>query len=186
MVTEGVRGSVIGMKDERKARTKRLVQYIVDTLHMHNTYALGFFFCEFLNFINVVSIRAATVTLSTIFLRLISRHLQILNMFIIDTFLGGTFMTYGLEVLDFVNMNQENRTDPMIEIFPRVTKCTFHKYGPTGTIQKHDSLCVLALNILNEKIYIVLWWVINRDSRTQRERRVKQTRLIESNLFLYV
>lgn len=78
-------------------------------------------------------------------------------MYIIDTFLNGTFMTYGTEVIEFMSMNQENRTDPMIEIFPRVTKCTFRKYGPSGTIQTHDVLCVLALNILNEKIYILLW-----------------------------
>jgi len=55
MVTDGIRGSVIGTKDELKACRKRLVQYIVDTLYTHNTYALGYFFCEFLNFINVVS-----------------------------------------------------------------------------------------------------------------------------------
>lgn len=49
----------------------------------------------------------------------------------------------------------------MIEVFPRVTKCTFHKFGASGTIQKLDALCVLALNILNEKIYIFLWfWFI--------------------------
>lgn len=58
-------------------------------------------------------------------------------------------------------MNQENRSDPMLEVFPRITKCTFHKYGASGSIQKHDALCVLALNILNEKIYIFLWfWFI--------------------------
>lgn len=58
-------------------------------------------------------------------------------------------------------MNQENRSDPMVEIFPRITKCTFHKYGASGSIQKHDALCVLALNILNEKIYIFLWfWLL--------------------------
>lgn len=45
-----------------------------------------------------------------------------------------------------------------IEVFPRVTKCTFHKFGASGTIQKHDALCVLALNILNEKIFIFLWF----------------------------
>lgn len=39
-----------------------------------------------------------------------------------------------------------------------MTKCIFHKYGPSGTIQKHDALCVMALNIVNEKIYTVLWF----------------------------
>ncbi|VEN36405.1 unnamed protein product [Callosobruchus maculatus] len=49
----------------------------------------------------------------------------------------------------------------MVAVFPRVTKCTFHKFGPSGSIQKHDALCILAQNILNEKIYIFLWfWFI--------------------------
>ena len=39
-----------------------------------------------------------------------------------------------------------------------MTKCTFHKYGPSGTITRHDGLCVLALNIINEKIYVFLWF----------------------------
>lgn len=39
-----------------------------------------------------------------------------------------------------------------------MTKCTFQKYGPTGTIQKHDALCVMALNVINEKIYTFLWF----------------------------
>lgn len=83
------------------------------------------------------------------------------NIFFIDTFLGGAFLSYGTDVLKFSNMNQEQRIDPMIEVFPRVTKCTFHKFGASGTIQKFDALCVLALNILNEKIYIFLWfWFI--------------------------
>lgn len=83
------------------------------------------------------------------------------NIFMTDRFLGGAFLTYGTDVVSFSNMNQENRTDPMVAVFPRVTKCTFHKFGPSGSIQKHDALCILALNILNEKIYIFLWfWFI--------------------------
>lgn len=83
------------------------------------------------------------------------------NIFFVDAFLGGAFLTYGTDVLKFSNMNQEQRSDPMVEVFPRVTKCTFHKFGASGTIQKLDALCVLALNILNEKIYIFLWfWFI--------------------------
>jgi hypothetical protein len=82
-------------------------------------------------------------------------------MFLIDSFLGGEFFTYGIKVLELSQMDQENRYDPMVAVFPRVTKCTFHKFGPSGTIQAHDALCILALNILNEKIYIFLWfWFI--------------------------
>ena len=33
-----------------------------------------------------------------------------------------------------------------------------HKYGPSGTIENKDGLCVLPLNIINEKIYVFLWF----------------------------
>lgn len=138
MITDGMRGAVVCTKEDRRDRQSRLVQYFIDTLHMHNVYASGYFLCEVLNFVNVIA-----------------------NMFFIDTFLGGAFLTYGTEVIKFSQQNQENRTDPMVIVFPRVTKCTFHKFGPSGTIQRHDALCILALNILNEKIYIFLWfWFI--------------------------
>ena len=50
-------------------------------------------------------------------------------------------------VLKYSDQPQENRVDPMVYVFPRVTKCIFHKYGASGSIQKHDSLCILPLNI---------------------------------------
>lgn len=138
MISDGMRGAMIGPKENRKDKVSRLVQYIMDTLHMHNFYAAGYFLCEALNFANVVG-----------------------NIFFMDLFLGGAFLTYGTDVIKFSGMNQENRTDPMVAVFPRMTKCTFHKYGASGSLQKHDALCVLALNILNEKIYIFLWfWLI--------------------------
>jgi len=31
--------------------------------------------------------------------------------------LGGAFLTYGTDVIKFSNMNQENRSDPMVEVF---------------------------------------------------------------------
>jgi len=42
-----------------------------------------------------------------------------------------------------------------------VAKCTFQKFGPSGSLQKHDALCVLPLNIINEKIYVFLYlWFV--------------------------
>ena len=37
-------------------------------------------------------------------------------------------------------------------------QCRFNKYGPSGSIQTHDALCVLPINIINEKIYIFLYF----------------------------
>ena len=83
------------------------------------------------------------------------------QMYLINFFLGGVFLTYGTDVLKWSEAEPEDRTDPMVDVFPRVTKCTFHKYGPSGTIERHDAMCVLALNIINEKIYVALWfWFI--------------------------
>ena len=48
-----------------------------------------------------------------------------------------------------------------INFFLKVTKCTFYKYGNTGTVENKDGLCILAQNTLNEKIYIFLWfWLV--------------------------
>lgn len=138
MITEGLRGMVVVPEGYRKDRQNRIIKYIMASLNSHNGYSFGYFFCEALNFVNVI-----------------------VNIFFVDRFLGGAFMTYGTDVIKFSNMDQERRYDPMIEVFPRLTKCTFHKFGPGGSPQRHDTLCVLALNILNEKIYIFLWfWFI--------------------------
>ena len=74
------------------------------------------------------------------------------------SFLGYQFTTYGWDVLSVTAQSPEDRADPMNMVFPKVTKCTFHKYGPSGTITQHDGLCILALNIINEKIYVFLWF----------------------------
>ena len=83
-----------------------------------------------------------------------------------DRFFNGAFLTFGLEVIAFAERDQvddevlwtkiilinlmifqEDRLDPMIYIFPRMTKCTFHKFGTSGEVEKHDALCILPLNI---------------------------------------
>lgn len=115
-----------------------LVQFFRSHGFEHQNYAKKFLFCEILNLVNVI-----------------------LQIHFINLFLGGQFTKYGMDVIRYANEEQENRMDPMIRIFPRITKCTFHKYGSSGDVQRHDALCLLPLNNLNEKIYIIMWfWFI--------------------------
>lgn len=79
-------------------------------------------------------------------------------MFLMDRFFDGEFLMFGFNVLKFMDNDQEERTDPMIYIFPRMTKCTFHKFGSSGEVERHDAVCILPLNVVNEKIYIFLWF----------------------------
>ena len=74
------------------------------------------------------------------------------QMWLMDAFFNGQFTTYGLEVrwsrrcfsnrLKYFNnsklplkvvrlagQNIEERADPMARVFPKMTKCTFHKWG---------------------------------------------------------
>lgn len=123
---------------EKKQKKKLMIDYLWENLRYNNWYAYKYFFCEVLALINVVG-----------------------QMFLMDKFFDGAFLTYGLRVIEFLNSDDEDRADPMVEIFPRMTKCTFRKFGVSGDLEKHDSLCILPLNVVNEKIYIFLWfWFI--------------------------
>lgn len=128
----------IMMPEERSKKIELLVQYLLDNMGNHNMYALRYAVCELFNFVNVIG-----------------------QVYFVDRFLGGEFSLYGAKVLDFLQAEPENRVDPMIFVFPRVTKCRFHRYGPSGDITSLDAMCVLPLNIINEKIYVFLWfWLV--------------------------
>jgi len=125
-------------EDTKKERLRVLKDYFIEKKNNNDSYAAKFFFLEILNLVNVIG-----------------------QIFFVDFFLGGEFTTYGSDVISMSELPADSRDDPMSRIFPKVTKCTFHKYGPSGTVQKMDGLCILPLNIINEKIYVFLWfWFI--------------------------
>ena len=139
-----IRAIVVGLNrlivktEDRNDKQKTLANYFADSINTHNTWAVKLQLVEVLNLANAV-----------------------FNIYFIDLFLGHEFSTYGVDVVNFVEADPEARVDPMAMVFPRMTKCTFRKYGPSGTIQNHDALCVLPINSVNEKIYVFLWfWLI--------------------------
>jgi hypothetical protein len=70
------------------------------------------------------------------------------------------FFGYGYYSMQYMSTNPDTRgLDPFNLIFPKMTKCTLNTYGPSGSIQNHDGLCILPINVLNEKIYLLTWFV---------------------------
>jgi len=104
----------------------------------YNSYYVKYQVCEWLNLFNVI-----------------------FQMLFLDLFLGGMFSTYGSAVWGISNMDPEERSDPMNLVFPKVGKCTFRSVGASGTIQLIDGMCVLPINIFNEKIFAFMWtWFV--------------------------
>ncbi|UXI21520.1 serine/threonine-protein kinase 11-interacting protein [Sarcoptes scabiei] len=121
-----------GHNDEKLLSLAKYLKFYENT---HNHLFYFYTLTEILNFVNVL-----------------------VQMMIMDRFLGGEFTTFGWNVLNFTEWEWSARFDPMIKVFPRLTKCTFHRYGSSGDVQRHDAMCILPINILNEKIYVFLWF----------------------------
>ena len=124
-------------ESDRQEQIKLLVNYLKNTFTQHNLYFFRFVLCELINLLNII-----------------------LQIFMVDSFLGGIFLNYGSDLLDYL-AGDNDLVNPMTMAFPRLAKCAFGKYGQGGSIEKNDLLCLLPLNILNEKIFIILWfWFI--------------------------
>jgi innexin len=78
-------------------------------------------FCEFLNLANCC-----------------------LQIYFTHIFLGRKFFTLGT---DFIADDFLGNMDSLDIVFPKVTKCHFHKYGPSGSIQKHDGESLLEVKV---------------------------------------
>lgn len=47
----------------------------------------------------------------------------VFQMYALNRFFDGEFYKYGLDVIKYAQLDSEIRIDPMIKIFPRMTKC---------------------------------------------------------------
>jgi len=134
--------------DEQEERVKRLMALYNDPGRNRNRrYTLMLVGCELLNCVSVFVVWNMT-----------------------DVFLGGRFNAYGRYLLTYLRHGmitdgplEEPAWDvnPMDSLFPKMAKCDFHQIGASGTEEKVDTMCVLPLNVVNEKIYYFLWlWYI--------------------------
>lgn len=126
-----ISSETIPTKEAKAQWLARIKQDFLKQISVNKSWAISLISCEFLNVLHIM-----------------------LQVFITHKFLGKEFLHLGSNVL-------KNGSTILDQVFPKVTKCIFHKYGASGSIQAHDTLCIMALNVINEKIYLFIWmWFI--------------------------
>jgi hypothetical protein len=96
--------------------------------------------------------------------QLLNIAMLILNWWATDAFLGGNFHSYGSDVVGYYSKSDYNRQtsgerfDPMCNAFPTKVSCIIKTGSASGSGRETNAFCILAQNIINEKIYLFLWF----------------------------
>ncbi|XP_050715224.1 innexin inx2-like [Eriocheir sinensis] len=121
------------MDEEREKKKTNIVNYLKASAGHNVHYAITYLLCEALNFVNVI-----------------------VQMVLLDKFFQGAFLDFGLKLF-----SPETSSAAIVSTFPRVTKCTFQYYGPYGKLTTLRHQCLLPQNIINEKVFIAMWfWLV--------------------------
>jgi len=118
--------------DDKKEKAQKFKNL---STSQNNVYLTAFISCELLNF-----------------------GAAIVNFVIIDSFLGGKFATYGSDAISYWMDSDNVKEDPMCSTFPTLVSCEYYLGGTNGKLDVRNTICILSQNIINEKIYLFLWF----------------------------
>ena len=93
-----------------------------------------------------------------LFCQILNIVLLIANFSMTSAFLDTDFSTYGTDVLEYLTDDNDSRLNPMCKVFPTAVSCTMPKVGTAGGESNTNHLCILSQNVINEKIYLGLWF----------------------------
>ena len=129
--------NITAFRETREDIYGDIQQFFQDWFNHQNWWAIKLVMCDVLNVVVIV-----------------------LNILFVDWYLGYNFFTYGPLSVEYMYTPAEQRgLDPFNILFPKMTKCTLNTYGPSGSIQRHDGLCILPINVFNEKLYLLIWFL---------------------------
>lgn len=139
------KGTTTRLIEEPEEKRDKLVKFFSDNIHnKYNIYYFGFMVCEMLN--TVVAIIAYLLT---------------------NRFLNHEFLFYGFETWLYYKLPPEEQrisinTNPMCRTFPRIAACDYYRFGSGGGQEKVNAICILALNIINDKVIKILRMSFNK------------------------
>ena len=77
------------------------------------------------------------------------------QLYLLDVFMGEDFRMYGIEAIRKLLYSTDWLQSPR---FPRVTMCDFYIRHQTA-VHRYIVQCVLPINLFNEKIFLIVWFV---------------------------
>jgi len=133
------KGTTTRVIEDQEEKEEALVKFFCQNVHnKYSIYFFGFIGCEVFN----------------VFLVLI-------QFVFTNIFLHNRFSFYGPQVLFYYRLPEEEQAlqkNPMCWTFPRLASCNYWRWGPGGMQENINAICVLALNMINDKVFLVLWW----------------------------
>ncbi|CEF64863.1 Innexin family-containing protein [Strongyloides ratti] len=136
-------------KEDRQSNMKKLKNYIDECLEyeVQNNY----FFNQCSRFTSIRLIYITTIHICINFFNSLNIIFQFL---FLNNFLGSKYTMWGYEVIKDLVHGKEWEDSP---IFPRVTLCDF-QVRRLANIHHYTIQCVLMINMINEKIFLFLWF----------------------------
>ena len=92
-------------------------------------------------------------------LKLFNLANAIVQLFILNNIFEGRFLSYGYTY--FMKLAHGKSPLLMTSAFPIYTLCDFFVYEPNRKIHEYSVQCILPMNVLLEKFYIIIWfWLV--------------------------
>jgi len=135
------KGTTTRFIEDQDEKKEKLVSFFCKNIHnKYNIYFAGFIGCEVLNFFIVL-----------------------FQFYLTNRFLHYRYIGYGWRVWQYYLLPPEEQQmpgiiNPMCYSFPRIAKCNYWRWGSGGQQENINAICILALNIINDKVFLVLWW----------------------------
>jgi len=135
------KGTTTRFIEDQEEKKERLVAFFRKNItNKYNIYFCGFIFCEVLNLLIVL-----------------------FHFLLTHRFLHYRYFLYGFNVWQYYLLPDEEqrmpgRKNPMCNTFPRIASCNYWRWGSAGVQENINAICILALNHINDKVFLILWW----------------------------
>lgn len=124
------------INDKWKERRNHLISYMKNVKRkFHRRIVYKYFMCEILSIVAVI-----------------------LNMLLIKFVITDFWNEYQPAIMALSGGDFDEFRRKSAIVFPLQARCIYYTYGVTGTMQIHDILCYMPLNVVNEKIFIFFYF----------------------------